>query len=525
MGKRAEQRKSGKPGKTPKTAANDAKVVALPPPAPWMTKISALALSRTRRKAGQEPGAIPVVFRPPQAPPGVIPKGCDMANDQALSEVNAWAGAQAAEGAWYGGQAWLGYTYLSELAQKPEYRRISEVLATEATRKGIKLTSTATDADSKAERITQLAAEMVRLDVQGAFRKLVELDGFFGRSHLYLDTGDTDDPEELITPIGDGCDEVSANKFAGRTGFLKALRPVEPVWVYPARYNSMNPLTPDWYTPTNWYVQGVEVHGSRLLTFVGREVPDLLKPTYAFGGLSLSQMAKPYVDNWLRTRQAVADLVWSFSVRGLKTNLAALMAQDGDQLLNRAALFANMQNNQGLMLLDKDTEDFFNISTNLGSLNDLQAQAQEHMASVTGTPIVKLLGIQPAGLNASSQGELTVWYDWVEAFQEKFIRSPLTSIIHFIELSLWGETDPEIVFTFESLRALSGLEESTVKKQDADAAVELIGAGVLAPEEVRRRLAADPDSGFDGLDVEEAPPAPPAGLGRGEGEPLRINNQ
>jgi hypothetical protein len=45
-----------------------------------------------------------------------------------------------------------------------------------------------------------------------------------------------------------------------------------------------------------------EVHRSRLLTFIGRELPDILKPAYAFGGLSMSQMLKPYVDNRLRSR-------------------------------------------------------------------------------------------------------------------------------------------------------------------------------------------------------------------------------
>ncbi|WP_163360700.1 anti-CBASS protein Acb1 family protein, partial [Klebsiella aerogenes] len=74
-------------------------------------------------------------------------------------------------------------------------------------------------------------------------------------------------------------------------------------------YNTTNPLAADWYKPALWYVQGRPVHATRLLTFVGREVPDLLKPAYSFGGLSMSQMAKPYVDNWLRTRASVADLI------------------------------------------------------------------------------------------------------------------------------------------------------------------------------------------------------------------------
>jgi Anti-CBASS protein Acb1-like len=74
-------------------------------------------------------------------------------------------------------------------------------------------------------------------------------------------------------------------------------------------YNSNDPLKDDWYRPNTWYIQSKAIHSSRLITLIGREVPDLLKPTYSFGGLSLSQMAKPYVDNWLKTRQRRDNLV------------------------------------------------------------------------------------------------------------------------------------------------------------------------------------------------------------------------
>lgn len=475
-------------------------------------RISDAALAQSRRKGREEH---PPTFGIAHHPPGVVPKDAPtMAQDSQIAEVNGWAGQ--IYGAIDNGFTFLGYPELSALAQRPEYRRISEVLATEATRKWIKVQSkTDTGIEKgkrvadpkKAERVQELTAELKRLDAQGAFRKLIELDGFFGRSHLLIDTGQSDSRDEMITPIGDGRSDVTLAKFKGRKGFLEALKPIEPVWCYPARYNATNPLLNDWYNPRTWFVQGVEVDRTRLICFVGREVPDLLKPSYAFGGLSLSQMAKPYVDNWLRTRQSIADLIWSFSVRVLKTDLSTLMMQDGDQLFRRIAMFANIQTNQGVMALDKDKEDFDNIVTPLGSLDALQAQAQEHMCSVTGTPVVKLLGIQPAGLNASSAGELEVWYDWVEAFQEKFIGKRLHEVMGFVMLSLWGEIDDDITFAFEELRAQSKKEEAETRKLEAETDIGYIEAQVLAPTEVRARLASDPDSPYDGIEPDDVPDA------------------
>lgn len=56
---------------------------------------------------------------------------------------------------------------------------------------------------------------------------------------------------------------------------------------------------------------------------MSHDVLDILKPTYNFGGLSLAQMTKPYVDNWLRTRQSVSDQINAFSVVALSTNMVS----------------------------------------------------------------------------------------------------------------------------------------------------------------------------------------------------------
>ena len=49
----------------------------------------------------------------------------------------------------------------------------------------------------------------------------------------------------------------------------------------------------DWYKPSSWFVQGTEVHSTRLMTFIGREVPDLLKPAYSFGGCPCLRWSSP----------------------------------------------------------------------------------------------------------------------------------------------------------------------------------------------------------------------------------------
>jgi phage-related protein (TIGR01555 family) len=426
--------------------------------------------------------------------------------------------------------------------------------------------------DSKADRIKELEAEFDRLGVRDMFYKLAEYDGWFGRVHLFIDIdknwGDNtpdedgkdkppfgqkddeggeddedkqesvakdevitrepprrpsskqvgplalDDQAEMQMDIGDGQDDVSAAKV--QKGWLKRLAVIEPLWTYPQNYESSDPLKAEWYNPSMWFVMGKRVHASRLLTFVGRPVPDILKPAYGFGGLSLNQIARPYVDNWLQTRQSVNDIIHAFSVMVLMTDMGSqLQASDqsmpgeGSDLFARLDMFNLLRDNRGVFAIDKEGEDFKNIAVPLSTLDQLQAQAQEHMASVSRIPLVKLLGISPHGLNASSEGELKAFYDTIAAFQEQFFRPNLTKVMHFAMLNLWGEVDDEITFKFEPLEELNAKEQAEMRKIEAETDDILVnGANALHPEEVRKRVASDPESPYADIDVADAPDAP-----------------
>jgi hypothetical protein len=247
-----------------------------------------------------------------------------------------------------------------------------------------------------------------------------------------------------------------------------------------------------------------------MLTFVGREVPDMLKPAYAFGGLSMTQMSKPYVDNWLRTRQSVSDMVHSFSCMVLATNGDSLLAGgDGSDVFARVDMFNNTRDNRGCMVIDKDSEELTNVAVPISGLDRLQAQAQEQLSSVSGIPLVILLGVTPSGLNASSDGEVRSFYAAVKAYQEKTFRPNLARLLDIVQLSLFGAIDQSIKFEFEDLWEMSDKDKADIRKSDAEADVGYINAGVIDPEEARERLRDDETSLYHGVDLTAPAPEPP----------------
>lgn len=461
-------------------------------------RISAMAMARARETG--RPGLQRFELRPYEPPPGVIPaadRSAVLAMDSTpYGYLNAVGFAN----------GFPGYQYLADLSQRPEYRKMASRLAEEMTRKWIAF-KTKGDGD-KTDKITKIEEALERHRIRELFKEAAEDDGYFGRGQIYVEmksprgTVATDDPIELASPLF-----LDPRKIT--KGSLVAFRKVEPVWTYPGVYQSTSPLKAGFYKPGEWYVMGQIVHCSRMLMFISREVPDILKAAYNFGGLSMSQIAEPYVNNWLRTRNSVGDLVHSFSLTILKTNMEATLSGAGDEgLAERADLFNQYRDNRGLMITDKEMEEIEQINTPLSGVHELQAQAQEQMASVSSIPLVVLLGITPSGLNASSEGEIRVFYDYVKGQQGSIYRDNLKRVIDIVQLDEFGEIDPDITFEFVPLFELSEKEIAEANKVEADTDAIYIDRGVLMPEDVRARLATDPDSPYHALELSDEVKAP-----------------
>jgi len=529
---------------------------------PELEEMSRKYSRQQRRTEDNNPFRLPT--HPPQIEAAIKRAGLNtMAMDGALQDNLNFSGAGwLASGEFDAlpgqGLVFLGFTYLAELAQRPEFRVMSETIADDATRKWIDFDVVGdenkqreerekdpagydermADPDQRKKRVSDagkldkvkaLKDDQLRLMVKDRFYEMSRGDGFFGRMHLFLDIRVNDsneiDNNDLKSPLGDSWNPTISPSKVPLNSF-KGLRSIEPVWTYPLMYNAINPLREDWYNPQVWFVMGQEIHGSRLQTFIGHPVPDMLKPAYSFSGLSLTQMAKPYVDIWLKTRASVAELIHSFSVMVLMTDLGTTM-QPGNlgAVLGRVAMFNMLRDNQGTFVVNKNHEDFKNVSASLSGLHELQAQSQEHMAAVHRIPLVKFTGIQPSGLNASSEGEIETYDDTIMAYQSRVLDPNLRKIINFQQWSLFGELDPEITHRWEKLRDMTLAEKGQKEKDDADRNQKYVDMGAISPGEVRKAIIEDPELPYTGLDPEDVPepPAEEGLLGPGAGGAAKVD--
>ena len=478
--------------------------------------------------------ALSARLRPCKPAPGVVPASEQLAFDSALDSVAGQLGAFASANAgalqsWLAdGLGFMGYPYLSQMAMRAEFRKPFEVIASEATRELISLKSTQniypveydTDEEEKAARaelndatakkISRIEAELKRLDARRLIYRIALDSLLFGVGYAWIDVGGVPKEPLKLTPNG------------VRQGGLNGLKRIDPVWTAPNTYNADSPYQAGFYDPDTYWVQGSLTHKDRLLKVVPYEVPDIFKPAFNFGGLSLTQQLRPYVHNFLRTRNSVSNITANFSKLVLKTDMTGSMQSPHDggiggpinqaSVQGRAAFMQNVSEGQDTIVADMSSEDVNIIATPLGGLSDLQAQAMEAMASIPGIPLVKLFGITPNGLNASSEGEIRVFYDEIAAFQENHLRPALERIFKLVQLHLFGEIDDAIDFEFISLWQLDDEKAAAVEKTKAEIDRTNIEAGKITPDEARQREEHDQTSIYRGVNLAgDAPGIPDTG--------------
>lgn len=399
------------------------------------------------------------------------------------------------------GPAFVGYAALSSMSQNGLIRACIETVADDMTREWIDIETADTDGDGdNSDDRKALEDALIDFGIRDTFHRAAELNGYFGGCLIYIDTGRKG--EDLLNPL-----DVSEKSAEMKD--LKRFTVIEPINVFPGIYESTNPLDPGYFNPDTWWVLGKQVHKSRLIRICGDEVPVLLKPAYNFLGLPKAQVLWDYVIHFQDARAAATRLLDKFSMTVFKTDMQDLLFNQGAtaQLDSRIGLMVDNRSNDGILALDMESEDIVNVVTPLGGVTDIVRQQLEFVVAINRTPAVKTMGISPSGFN-TGESDLTNYNDHINTEQEKVFRKGLQRAIDIIQIHTTGQLDKSVTFTFRSLNEDDDNARANTQKTKADGDTAYIVNGVLSPEEVRQKVAADPDSGYGFIDVSDLPEPP-----------------
>lgn len=385
----------------------------------------------------------------------------------------------------------MGYPLLATLAQKSENRVACEQSVNEIFRKGFKVKSNDTEND-RTKIIGQLEDAFERYAVE----KHMKLLGFnaeaFGNSFLFVKIkGDENERGK----------ELMLDSAKIKKGDLEGFRVIEPMWTYPQAYNAIDPINPTFFVPQQWYVMGRIVSASRMKPLVIYSVPDMLKPSYNFGGLSLIQMMLPYVTNWESVRDDIPRIIMSFRTYIWSTDMETYL-QDRNEFDKRLDTLVYGKDNHGVLAIDKAMETLEQMNTSLNGLSDLLTQQQQLLCMPSRLSVTSLTGSQPSGMNASGEGEREAQHENISNKQKNSYKPVLDWVLKILCFNEFGEFYEDLYIDFNPLDELSDLEIADINNKKADTYVKLIDAEVVTPEQVCNVIAADDDSEFNGIKYE-----------------------
>ena len=411
--------------------------------------------------------------------------------------------------------SFMGYAALQQIQQNSLIRTLIKVPARDMIAPGFDLEIDTRGADEDIARMWELlepgrekkrqtAAIAViqeqweKLDLNRLLRQALEMDGYEGGAFIFIDTGASG--SELKLPL-----DISPHSAELQAGRPLKFKLVDPINCFPGIYNSSEPLGDHYFEPQTWWVLGTQVHASRLIKFASNEVPLLLKPAYNFLGIPQAQLYWDYVCHWNQNRESVNRLLNKFSLLAFKTNMSNVLSGGlADDLNRRMEYLVSKRNNDGILLMDNETEDLLNINVPLSGVTDIVKQSLECLAVVSHIPAVVLFGQSPQGFNATGESDLKNYSNLIESRRQEELQRPIQQIVDLLKIHCTDCRDPIRVnfLPFDTTKSQQNVQTELLKAQVAATHIQ---AGLTSAEEERQKLQSDKNSGYNFIDLDDAP--------------------
>ena len=313
-----------------------------------------------------------------------------------------------------------------------------------------------------------IAQELEALFIPEKLTEALYWDRLFGMSCALILA---DDGQELDQPIN-----------------LKRLRRVSGVEVFDKRsvmedsaslyydtdVRDVNFGKAEYYTITPPNGNLFKVHRSRLLIFDGETLPKLERIANNGAGLSCLDGIPAAINRVKTSMDKTIDIMDKVSTSLLKLQGLSnvLQTEEGTKaVIKRLDLIDYSRRLNGSVAIDKDDEyAVFNIP--LGGLTDIIQEMEQYVCAVTGYPFTKLFGRSPAGMNATGQSDMQIYYDKVRSYQKRKLRPALEYLVKLIQLSSEGPTQGKELdkwsIKFKALQQLNDLEQANVDKTQAE---------------------------------------------------------
>lgn len=321
----------------------------------------------------------------------------------------------------------------------------------------------------------------------------------------------------LCVPIVENADySLPFNIDAVAEGAYKGMSVIEPQWIAPIldMRATTDPMCRRFYKPTYFRMpDGQIVHYSWAFFGTYGNIPDILKPTYYFGGYPLPQLLYEQVYAAEKTAKEAPMLAQSKRLNYMEGNLNAYIT-DEEKLHKEVSLMSWLRNNWGWMLVKKDQR-LGQIDTSLTDVDTVTMLNYQIVAAIAGMPSARLLETSPKGWQSTGSYEDENYKKLLLSIQTDDFVPILNRHYQLLTKSLYGK-NYEYNCVFDAIDTPTAKELAEINEINSRTNTSYVNAGVVSPEEVRNVLRQDEKSGYNVL-AEEMEGEP---LGAGMNDPF-----
>ena len=395
---------------------------------------------------------------------------------------------------WYAAQGFIGYQICAMIAQHWLIDKACTMPGRDAMRHGYDIgTSDEDDVDPKI--IAYIKKRDKQMRIKENCIELVRFNRIFG-IRIALPIVEYEDEEAYQKPF---------NPDGVKPGTYRGISQIDPYWITPELdfQSGANPASIHFYEPTWWRVNGRRIHRTHLIVLRNGQVADVLKPSYLYGGIPLTQKIAERVYASERSANEAPQLLLTKRTSVWKMDIAQAIANQG-LFETKMNWFSQTRDNFGIKAIGLDDE-VEQLDTTLSDLSETIELQYAIVAAAAEVPSEKLMGSSPTGLNATGNYEADSYHEMLESIQEHDMQ-PLIERHHL--LLMRSEVRPKFGVDFEIEVKWNPTDSPTAKEQaeinqiKANTAKAWVDAGVMDGQDARTALVADKDSGYTMLDDE-----------------------
>ena len=250
---------------------------------------------------------------------------------------------------------------------------------------------------------------------------------------------------------------------------------------------------PKYYTITSDNIErGVRVHYSRILRFIGRDLPYLEKLAETYWGASEIE----HVFDELKKRDNVS---WNIAMLTFMANLRVYKMEGMEQVLatgsekvvqglyNTIQAMNALMNNNSIQVIGAN-DGYESHQYTFGGVGEVYDRFMMDLAGAAEIPVTKLFGRSPAGMNATGESDMQNYYDTIEEKQESSLRPVYDKILPIMIISELGAIPDDFDYEFNHVRRPSDDEMADLASKNIDSITKAFQAGIISQKIALKEL-------------------------------------